>query len=229
MSLLIISFLSAIIDWLAVLLQIKWLEYIFKPLTIVLLILWFFRKLPSDKPLIAWIILAGLVFSLFGDIFLMLPADWFLAGLIAFLIAHIAYTFGFNSGGIQLRLSSIFIAVIVFTIATIIYLQLRNGLKASGNEGLILPVTFYVIVISIMLWSASTTFFREDWLTQAAILVTIGAGFFFLSDAMLGWNRFVDAIPQGNLFVIVTYHTAQYLISFGILHSLGLLPDGLFG
>lgn len=229
MSLLLSSFISAIIDWFAVLLQIKWLEYMFKPLTMVLLILWFFRKLPSNKPLIGWIILAGLLFSLFGDIFLMLPGDWFLAGLIAFLLAHIAYTFGFSSEGIQLRLSSILIGLLVFAIASIIYLQLRSGLKASRSEGLILPVTFYVIVISIMLWSASTSFFREDWSTQAAILATVGAGFFFFSDAVLGWNRFVDAIPRGNLLVIVAYHTAQYLITFGVLHRLGLLQGGLFG
>jgi uncharacterized membrane protein YhhN len=229
MNLLIFSFISAIIDWFSVLLQIKWIEYIFKPLTVVLLILWFFRKLPSDKPLIAWIILAGLIFSLFGDIFLMLPGDWFLAGLIAFLVAQIAYTVGFNSGGLLIRLESTLVAVVIFAIAAVIYLQLRNGLKASGSEGLIPPVTIYVIVISIMLWSASTTFFRDDWLTQAAILVTIGAGFFYLSDAVLGWNRFVNEIPRGNLLVIMTYHTAQYLISFGVLCRLGLLPDGLFG
>ena len=229
MSLLILSFGSAIIDWLAVVVEVKWLEYIFKPLTMVLLILWFLRKLPSDKPLIGWIILAGLIFSLFGDIFLMLPGDWFLAGLIAFLFAQIAYSVGFNIGGIQLRTSTILIAVVIFAIATGIYLQLRSGLKASGSEGLILPVTFYVIIISIMLWSASTSFFREEWLTQAAILVTVGAGIFFFSDAVLGWNRFVNEIPRGNLIVIMAYHAAQYLISFGVLQRLGVLSGGLFG
>lgn len=228
MSLLIFSFTSAVLDWIAVLFQIKWLEYVFKPLTMILLILWVFQKLPADKPWLGWIILVGLILSLFGDIFLMLPGDWFLAGLIAFLLAHIAYSVGFNSGGVKLSTQSILIGVIIIAIAAAIYLQLRSGLRDSGNEGLILPVTFYVLIISFMLWSASTSNLREDWLSQAAILVTAGAALFFLSDALLGWNRFVREIPRGNLIVIMTYHAAQYLISFGVLYRLGLLSEGLF-
>jgi uncharacterized membrane protein YhhN len=229
MSLLLASFVSAIIDWIAVLLQIRWLEYLFKPLTMILLILWFFKILPPEKPIIASFVLAGLVLSLFGDIFLMLPGNWFLAGLIAFLVGHVAYIIGFNSGGIQVRMSSLIIAVLISSFAVPIYLQLRGGLKTSGRERLILPVTLYVIVISIMFWSASTVLFREDWITLAGVLLTIGAGFFFFSDAILGWNRFVKTIERGNLIVIVTYHSAQYLISFGVLYRLGLLPNGLFG
>lgn len=229
MNLLIPSFVSAIINWLAVLLEIRWLEYIFKPLTLIFLILWFYRRLPPEKPALAWLIIAGLVFSLLGDIFLVLPGDWFLAGLVAFLIAHIAYTFGFNVGGVQVRPSSLLLALIILAMATPIYVQLRNGLRASGSEGLLLPVTLYVIIISMMLWSAGGSFFRDDWQRQAALLITIGAGFFFLSDAILAWNRFVESIPQGSLFVIVAYHIAQYLISFGVLVQLELLPHGLFG
>jgi uncharacterized membrane protein YhhN len=229
MNLLIPSFISAVINWLSVLLEIRWLEYIFKPLTLILLILWFYIKLPPEKPVLAWLIIAGLVFSLLGDIFLVLPGNWFLAGLIAFLIAHISYTFGFNVGGVQVQLPSLLIALIILAIATPLYVQLRNGLRASGSEGLLLPVTMYVIIISIMVWSAGGSFFRDDWQRQAALLITLGAGFFFLSDAILAWNRFVESIPHGSLFVIVNYHIAQYLITFGVLVQLELLPHGLFG
>src|SRR5574340_1118363 len=38
----------------------------------------------------------GLVFSLIGDVFLMLPPSYFMAGLGAFLVVHIAYIIGFN-------------------------------------------------------------------------------------------------------------------------------------
>ncbi|MCK5645666.1 MAG: lysoplasmalogenase [Anaerolineales bacterium] len=229
MNLLIPSFVSAIINSLAVFFEIRWLEYIFKPLTLILLILWFYIKLPQEKPVLAWLILAGLVFSLLGDIFLVLPGNWFLAGLIAFLIAHIAYVFGFNVGGVQVQLQSLLIALIILAVATPLYVQMRNGLRASGSDGLLLPVTIYVIIISIMVWSAGGSFFREDWQRQAALLITIGAGFFFLSDAILAWNRFVESIPHGSLFVIVTYHIAQYLITFGVLVRLELLPHGMFG
>jgi uncharacterized membrane protein YhhN len=229
MIMLIISFISAVLDWIVVLGEIKWLEYIFKPLTMVFLILWVFRKLPPEVSTLGWIILLGLVLSLFGDIFLMLPGDWFLAGLIAFLLAHIAYSVGFNLGGVKLTVQSLLIGVVIFVIAAGIYFQLRNGLRNSGNEGLILPVTIYVLIISFMLWSASTSNLRDEWLSPAAILVTAGAGLFFLSDAVLGWNRFVREIPRGNLIVIMAYHAAQYLISFGVLYRLEALSKGLFG
>jgi uncharacterized membrane protein YhhN len=223
MNLLLLSLGSAIVDWIAVLTEIKWLEYIFKPLTLILVILWFFGKLPPDKPLIGWIFLAGLIFSLLGDVFLMLPGNWFLAGLIAFLVAQIAYAVGFNTGGIQLRLSTVIIAAVIIAIASFVFVQLRNGLKASGNDGLILPVAFYVIAISFMLWSASTSLFRDDWVLLSAVLVTVGACFFYFSDSVLGWNRFVSEIPNGNLLVIMTYHTAQLLISYGVLYRLGAI------
>lgn len=222
MNLLLLSLGSAVINWLAVLTEIKWLEYIFKPLTIILLILWYFGKLPSERPILGWIILVGLIFSLFGDIFLMLPGNWFLAGLIAFLVAQVAYAVGFNTGGVELRFSTLLIAAVVIAIATVIFLQLRSGLKTSDNDGLILPVAVYVIAISVMLWSASTAFFRDDWGSIAAVLVTIGAGFFYFSDALLGWNRFVNEIPNASFVVIMTYHTAQFLITYGVLYRLGV-------
>ena len=221
MTLLLLSLGSAIINWMAVLIQIKWLEYIFKPLTLILLMLWFFDKLPADKPLFGWIIFAGLIFSLFGDIFLMLPGNWFLAGLIAFLIAQVAYAVGFNTGGVQLQFSTVLVAIAIIAVAGFIFIQLRNGLRASGNDGLILPVAVYVIAISFMLWSASTSLFRDDWQALPAVLVTVGAAFFYFSDSVLGWSRFVSEIPNGNFVVIMTYHTAQFLISFGVLYRLG--------
>ena len=46
----------------------------------------------------AGFILAGLVFSLAGDVFLMLPSDQFMAGLVSFLIAHLFYIAAFTAG-----------------------------------------------------------------------------------------------------------------------------------
>ncbi|MCD6285147.1 MAG: hypothetical protein J7M39_04450, partial [Anaerolineae bacterium] len=43
-----------------------------------------------------WFVVA-LVFSLAGDIFLMLPDEkWFVPGLLAFLVGHLCYIVGFN-------------------------------------------------------------------------------------------------------------------------------------
>ena len=62
--------------------------FIFKPLTTALIILLaLLAPLPANADY-KWLILAGLLFSLAGDIFLMLPRDRFIAGLISFLIAQ---------------------------------------------------------------------------------------------------------------------------------------------
>ena len=70
--------------------------YIFKPLTMVfILLIAIFGQ--ATLPLYRYMIIAGLVFSLAGDVFLMLPSDRFVAGLVAFLIAHLFYIVAFMS------------------------------------------------------------------------------------------------------------------------------------
>src|SRR5262245_57831070 len=68
--------------------------YIFKPTTTIL-ILFVALSAPSSKCKI--LIVIGIVFSLAGDILLMLPSDQFLIGLICFLITHIFYIVAFLS------------------------------------------------------------------------------------------------------------------------------------
>ena len=49
-------------------------------------------------PARAWFV-AALVFSLAGDVLLMLPREQFVAGLSAFLVAHLCYIVGFWTDG----------------------------------------------------------------------------------------------------------------------------------
>jgi uncharacterized membrane protein YhhN len=151
----------------------------------------------------------------------MLPAKWFLAGLIAFLLAHIAYVGGFWATGFTFDGMLLLFAAAISAAAVLIYIRLRTALKESSNEALVLPVLAYVIVISVMVFFASSTIFNPDWLDQSGLIVTIGAVLFFISDALLAWNRFVKPLPQGRLVSIIPYHLAQYFIAFGVLQQLG--------
>src|SRR5690606_12437364 len=70
-------------------------EYLFKPLTTVLIIA---LAVVANDPISSTykaLIVAGLVASLAGDVFLMLP-DRFVPGLLSFLIAHIFYIIAFT-------------------------------------------------------------------------------------------------------------------------------------
>ena len=221
MVLLILSFACALLHWYSRPTNHQKIEYFAKPATMVFLIIWFIIQAHPDWSWLSLFVTLGLTFSLAGDIFLMLPSKWFLAGLIAFLLGHIAYICGLNLDGIGFYWQYLLFAAVILAVATPIFLRLRKALVAKQNERLVIPVMMYVIVISIMVFSASTNLFKPEWSNQAGLLVTVGATLFFISDALLAWNRFVKPLPQGRLISIVPYHLAQYFIAFGVVHQMG--------
>src|SRR3954469_1473839 len=74
------------------------LVYLFKPLTTLLIILLALSRTPIQGEGYKFLIVAGLIFSMCGDIFLMLPSDRFMAGLVSFLVAHLFYITAFAQG-----------------------------------------------------------------------------------------------------------------------------------
>jgi uncharacterized membrane protein YhhN len=180
------------------------LIYIFKPLTMVLIIIiaLLAKKPPSSRYKFA--IIAGLLFSLVGDIFLMLPMDLFIAGLISFLIAHLIYTYAFRSGR-PWRFK--FVAMLLFAIyGVIIYVILLPGLN-----GMAIPVAAYVVVILTMAWQAWDQWgqVRSRW----ALLAFIGALLFVISDSILALNKFGEPFGAARALTLTTYYSAQWLIS----------------
>ncbi len=211
--LLIAALLCAVLDWVAVARQVKPLEYFAKPGVMVLLLGWLWLSSGFQDGL-AWFAL-GLLFSMGGDIALMLPREQFIAGLVSFLLAHVAYLVGFTQGPLPLNYVSLALAVLVGLTASQVYRRVAGGLKASGQEKLKLPVLAYTAVISLMLLSALLTLVRPEWAAQPALLVSSGALLFFISDGTLAWNKFVSPLPHGRLVVIITYHLGQMLIILG--------------
>src|SRR5690554_6728840 len=67
--------------------------YIFKPLATFCVLLIAVFTPPPFRPGYHIPVVLGLFFSLWGDVFLMLRRDRFLAGLFAFLIALVCYSF----------------------------------------------------------------------------------------------------------------------------------------
>jgi uncharacterized membrane protein YhhN len=215
-----LALLIAILDWIAVARNWKKLEYIAKPGVMLALLAWLWQ-VGGFQGQMLWFA-AGVVFSMAGDIFLMLPREQFIAGLVSFLLAHLSYTAGFNPTLPPFNLLSLVLALIVAVTAAQIYRRVAGGLAASGQNALKLPVLVYTIVISLMLLSALLTLLRPDWLPTPAWIVSAGALLFFLSDTFLAWNKFVAPLPYGKLRVIVTYHLGQILIVLGAaLHYLG--------
>jgi uncharacterized membrane protein YhhN len=147
---------------------------------------------------IRWAIVAGLVLSLAGDVFLMLDDRWFLAGLGAFLLAHLAYIVGIIQVGLEGGLLIVGLAAVA-VLGVVVGRVIVAG-AASRGSAMRLPVAAYVTVISAMVATGVGT--GEPWLIAAALL-------FYSSDAVLGWERFIHAERWMGLAVMVTYHLAQ--------------------
>jgi uncharacterized membrane protein YhhN len=223
-----------VVDWVAVAKGWKRLEYVAKPAAMVALLAWFWLRVgPAAGIAIAfWTV--GLALSLFGDVLLLLPPRFFTMGLVAFLLAHVAYILGFFAepafvllGGVVDRAGyfpwrvpalpalAALAAPIIF-VAAWLGRRVVGALANSGHSKLRAPVIAYTGVITAMVIAALTTLVRPDWPGKAAALVAIGAELFFVSDALLAWNRFVSPVRYGKLMVIVTYHLAQMAIIAGV-------------
>lgn len=211
----------AIVDWIAVAREWRKVELVAKPWTLAALLLFFLMNIlgkgePIPVPLYCFG--AGLLFSLIGDIFLLLPEKWFLTGFGAFLAAQLAYITGFN---IPLpavpSLWSIGIAVVLALTTSRVLRQIIQGVRQKGFKRLVTPVTIYGMAVTIMLLSALLTMYREDWSAGASGLASLGAALFFLSDGMLAWNKFVSPIKHGRLLNMISYHLGQIAITVGVI------------
>jgi uncharacterized membrane protein YhhN len=211
------AFAIALVDWLAVWKKITWLRYLAKPGVMLALLAWLVSAGGLQGPLV-WFAL-GLGFSLAGDIFLLLPQDRFLFGLVSFLLADLSYILGFNTNLPPLNLASLALAGLIALTGAQIYRRLVPALERRGLASLKIPVLTYIVVHSIMLLSALLALVRPDdeWLPPAALLVAAGAMLFFSSDVMLAWNRFVAELSWGDLKVIASYHLGQIAITAGVL------------
>ena len=215
-SLLWLPLTFGLLDWIAVSARWKLLEYFAKPGTMIAILIWMWVARPAGSGFGMWgWFVAGIFLSMLGDVFLMLPREQFIAGLVSFLLAHVTYIVGLSSGAFPLNVATLFLAASVGLVAVRLYHRIAARLAASGQAALQKPVLAYAIVIGVMLFSALLTLVRAEWAAGPALLVSAGAFLFFLSDTMLAWNRFVEPLTHGKLKVIVTYHLGQLALVAG--------------
>lgn len=181
--------------------------YIFKPLTMVFIILIAVLKTKESQVFYAFAVIAGLVFSIGGDIFLMLPSDQFILGLISFLIAHLFYISAFTY---QSKIRRVPWALIPFVIYGILIFVILSPYLGAMKP----PVAVYIVVILVMGWRA-----WERWSQAAeksALLAFFGAVLFIISDSILALNRFREPFAVARALNLSTYFAAQWLIALSI-------------
>lgn len=187
-------------DWVAVQQERKGLEYVCKPLTMLLLLgVALAIDVDADANAVrVWFVVA-LVLSLMGDVLLMVPKDLFVFGLAAFLAGHLAYIVGMHVEGVAGVRFLVGIVVVMAVLAVLGTVILRK-VRAGPDRELAGPVVAYMLVISAMVASA---------IGVGGASVIVGAGLFYVSDALIAWNRFVAKTRQAGLSIMVTYHLAQ--------------------
>ena len=190
------------------------MHMVFKPLTLTIAIIFVAARAISTgaKGRFTTLLIAALVFSLAGDVFLMLPGDqplWglptFIIGLGSFLVAHLFYIVLFRQGQAWFPSKSALLLVLGFGAA--MYAIVWGGL---GDPVLKVAVAAYVTVISLM---AAQAIGRAITLSDSASRwVAAGACVFMVSDSLIAINKFVTPVALSSLWILVTYYAAQMLI-----------------
>jgi len=155
-------------------------------------------------------LLAGLALSWCGDMFLIGDSrNASLAGLVAFLLAHVAYVAAFIRHGYS-RTWTLLSAVPVAIIAVVTYNWLQPHIPAELDT----PVRSYIAVISLMVVYAFGT--RGAGGTK---LILAGALLFYLSDLSVAALRLVQTDWPTYILGLPLYYGGQLCLALSVSHS----------
>lgn len=145
-------------------------------------------------------LLAALVFSWLGDV-LLIPRSRraFRAGILAFLLGHLAFVAAFLHRGVDLRIAGAALAAALLA-ATVV----GRWLLPRVPPELKLAVIAYIAVISIMVASALGT---------GRAPIALGAAAFYLSDLCVARDRFVAPGFVNRLWGLPLYYGAQLVLA----------------
>ncbi len=178
---------------------------IFKPLTTILILAVLLLSDASLARAYTRLIGLGLLFSLMGDIWLVLPHDRFLQGLASFLVAQVCYAYAFFPGasGGEFGWVLLLLGLVAVLVLRYLWPTLSTGLRPA--------VTVYVAAITVMAALAVSWALGES--TVSRVSAAAGALLFMASDATLAISRFRKPFRLSESLVLGTYFAAQLLIA----------------
>jgi len=148
-------------------------------------------------------ILYGLIFSMFGDIFIVWELTHFSYGVVSFGVAHLFYASAFGFEPVN---PIVFVGLMVPTLHT-------YSLYLPNLEGILIGlIAGYMLLITIMIWRAVTGLqvsVRSQAWEWTKLCSCVGSILFGISDLILGMNKFYLPIPSARAIVMVTYYGAQ--------------------
>ena len=149
-----------------------------------------------------------MIFAIFGGLLLEFPG-LFLAGLIAFLLGHLAYIGAYLKHTNRL---SILRAAPFFLYGVGIYVLLWPGLGEMA-----LPVGIYILVICAMMWRAAACLGSKGQPTRGEWASLIGAILFALSDSLIGIAAFHTPLEWLSYPILIFYWIGQLGITYSAI------------
>lgn len=195
-ALLVVAALIAVVDWWSVAVDRLNIELMAKPLVMIALI-GVALAIDTTDNVARGLMISALGASLVGDVVLMTPDARFELGLFSFLVAHVLYVISF-AGHVQL-IPALLASAVIAVMAALVVPPVVRAVSAQ-NRPLSIAVIVYMGALAAMAVSAAST---------GVLVGVLGGAAFFVSDALLGWGRFVGPTPGGRKVVMATYHLGQ--------------------
>lgn len=206
-----------------------------KPLLMIVLIALYSQSIIGPTNAFHRLMVSAFFFSWIGDVALMFvprfagdvtlmgfPKDpnFFLVGLVGFLIAHLLYVGAFSKVTLKHAESLLpkkwwLLSPLVVYMGVLLYLLVPAINAQPETQPFLAPVIVYSAVIATMVVFAINRYGRVN--DQSFALVFGGALLFMLSDSIIAINKFVMPFESARIFIMVLYITAQYLIARGAL------------
>jgi len=197
-------FISAMVSVYCQLNQLDGLFFVFKPLTTILIIAALLIYGNRREPRYFTTLLMALISCLLGDIFL-LNDDYFVYGLVAFLIGHLLFCYAFVSiGGVKFYLTPLFI---LSTVALSFYLYLLPTLGSFA-----VPVAIYNSVIVLMAWQGiNLLIWNKSWFTAC---IALAAVIFMISDSVIAIDKFIIPFSGSSAIILPLYWLSISMLSY---------------
>jgi len=206
----ILFLLVAVLELITEIYAMHKLNMVVKPLLMISLAIYFIFSV-EKKSSIAFLVVVALMFSWFGDVFLLfqhLSSIYFVLGLLSFLLAQATYIYIFRKTSSKFKPK-------LFTYSTgfllILYGSLLLLLMWPSLGAMEMPVAVYTGVIIIM---GLSSLFRQ---AAGASYILVGTMLFITSDSMIAINKFYNPIDGARFWIMLTYILAQYLIVAGMI------------
>ncbi|MCT9081884.1 lysoplasmalogenase [Streptomyces fulvoviolaceus] len=159
------------------------------------------------------LLLAALLLGWGGDVLLLSDAEpAFLAGMTSFAAGHVCYLALFKAyGSPRARAGLLVPAYATALVATVVLLW--PDLPAD----LRVPVAGYSVLLTAMACASAVRF---------GLVAGLGGALFLLSDTLIasgvaGWPQ----LPRPDLWIMLTYIAAQFLLASGTLRALEARPE----